>query len=230
MSKILLMKVSSRERPSILLETVRQYIEKANDTKNIVWLFTFDKDDKSCTSVDFSNKLLELIQVTEQGSKSLVVHGKSESKIHAINRDINNEHFKSDWDILVCASDDQRPIFNGWDNEIRNAMPDSLEASLWFNDGVQSRINTMEILGKNYYNRFGYIYYPEYKSFFSDNESTLVAQKLGKQIKFNKCIIKHEHYAANGAVQFDSLYEKNNKHWKHDEDLYNSRLNINFGL
>ncbi len=224
--KTLLLKFTSRQRPDILLQTVSEYIRLASDTKNMCWLFSFDQD-CVCASIGFSDKLQALLEPVSPG-KAMVFTGISESKIHAVNRDVNE--FTMPWDVLVCASDDQRPIIQGWDNIIRNAMPDHLDSSLWFHDGVQPRINTMEILGRAYYERFNYIYHPSYKSFFCDNESTIVAQKLGKQIKSAKCIIKHEHYAANGVVKFDALYERNNLAWKHDEDLFKARQQINFGL
>ena len=242
MSKTILMKVTSRERPKQLLETVKSYIEMAANTSDMVWLFSFDSNDESYFNNVFILDLERLLGLTEHTdvkvygytsvlnySNCAIVFGTSSGKINAINRDI--KYYGCSWDILLNISDDQRPIVKGYDNIIRNAMPEHLDASLWFWDGVQPRISTMEILGKTYYQRFNYIYYPEYKSFFCDNESTLVAQKLGKQIKSNNCIIKHEHYAApNGSMKFDDLYKKNNTFWKHDEDLYHSRVKINFGL
>ena len=42
---------------------------------------------------------------------------------------------------------------------------------LFFNDGYSScKLNTLVICGCKYYDKFNYIYYPEYRSFFCDNE------------------------------------------------------------
>lgn len=220
-NKVILMKVTSRERAEQLLETVRQYLEFASNPKDMVWLFTFDEDDQTCRSHEFHQKLLELIEPTGQGEKCLSVYGKSENKIHAINRDIDNEFFKSDWDILLNISDDQRPILKGYDSIIRRAMPDNLDASLWFSDG-QPRINTQEIIGRNYYNRFGYIYHPDFKSLWCDNLSTDIALFQGKCIRSSQQIIKHYHPAWGGAQAFktDALYERNNKFWNEDQATY----------
>ena len=227
----LLMKVTSRQRPTILLETVRQYIEMAEDTRNMVWLFSFDEDDESCRSAEFTSNLQNLIEPTGTGMKSLCVWGKSSYKIEAINRDINNEHFKAHWDILLNISDDQRPIVKGYDNIIRRAMPDDLDASLWFSDG-QPRVNTQEIIGRSYYNRFGYIYHPDYKSLWCDNESTEAAYRLGKQIKSSQQIVRHIHPAWGGSYSLpnDTLYERNNKFWNEDEATFKRRQLINFDL
>jgi hypothetical protein len=71
--------------------------------------------------------------------------------------------------------------------------PDT-DGVLWFNDGYQgNRLNTLCILGKKYYDRFNYIYHPDYISVWCDNEFMDVANLLGKQIYFDDIIIRHEH-------------------------------------
>lgn len=220
------MKVTSRERPKQLLETVKSYIEMAENTKDMVWLFSFDLN-CVCSHDDFQDRLKGLLINT--GGVAWFCNGDSTGKINAINRDV--DMVKDGWDILLNISDDQRPIVKGYDNIIRNTMPDHLDASLWFTD-TQPRINTQEVQGYNYYKRFNYIYNPEYVSLFCDNEATEVARILGKQIKFNKQIVKHFHPAWGGSEAFkkDALYERNDKFWKQDEATFHARKKINFGL
>ncbi len=199
------MKVTSRGRPEILRQTVAKYIELATSPHLMRWVFSFDDDDQS----DYS------------GLQGLVFFNKPSNKIQAINSNVPDDC----WDILLNISDDQIPIMRGYDDVIRNSMPDDLDASLWFNDGWQMRINTQEIIGRNYYHRFGYIYNPVYKSFFCDNESTAQAIKLGKSIKDGKCIIKHFHpgWDKNSHIKRDELYNRNDKYWAEDEATYNRR-------
>lgn len=228
MVKTILMKVTSRNRPEVLLETIKQYIELANDLNNMIWYFTFDEDDKSMSiESKFSEDLRLLSAQYKLTFKAF--HGISLNKIDAINRDV--KHIEDQWNILLNISDDQRPIKKGYDDLIRNAMPDDLDASLWFWDGHQNRINTQEILGRTYYERFHYIYYPEYRSFFCDNEATEVAQSLNKIVRSPLCIIKHFHpqwMQNQGPIKTDALYTANDKHWKHDELLYQTRKKNNF--
>lgn len=222
--KTILMKVTSRERPEHLINCISQYIRLANNPSKMVWLTSLDLDDQKCRTEELKSLI---VHITKNGRICFDV---SENKIHAINRDI--EKVEEHWDILLNISDDQFPIVKGYDDIIRTTMPDDLDASLWFYDGHQRRINTQEIVGREYYNRFKYIYHPEYRSFFCDNEATEVAQRLGKLRQFRECIIEHQHYAWNSkyANRKDELYVRNDKHWKHDEDLYNYRKSINFGL
>ena len=223
LDKVILMKVTSRERPTQLKEVIKKYVDLANNTDKMVWLFSFDSDDESY-DIDFCNELMGIINPTSVNS--YISHKKSESKIHAINRDVNN--FQLKWDILLNISDDQIPEVKGYDDIIRSSMPDDLDYSLWYNDGWQNRINTQEILGKVYYDRFNYIYHPDFKSFFCDNLSTLVAEKLGKSRKFKECIIKHYHPGWDAKLKHkqDNLYKKNDAYWKHDEDLFNKLKNL----
>ena len=159
-----------------------------------------------------------------------MVIGKSDSKIHAVNRDIDKI---KDWDIVLLASDDMIPQVKGYDQIIIQKMkenyPDS-DGVLWFNDGYQGdKLNTLCILGKKYFDRFKYIYFPEYKSTWCDNEFMSVANLLGKQTYFDEIIIKHEHpYWGFGGQ--DDIHTKNFKDLNHDMEIFNKRKQINFGL
>lgn len=229
MNKVILMKFTSRERYDILKRCVSEYYKLANNKTDMYWLFTVDIDDPSFDSQDFSFFLFELGIY-----KYSISRGHSVSKIDAINRGLKlvTDLFPS-WDILLNISDDQFPIEQGYDDIIRNEMPNNLDASLWFFDSHQTRINTMEILGRKYYDFQGHIYQPEYKSFFCDNESTAVAKHLGKLIFNETCIIKHLHPDWNEKSihpTTDGLYQRNSKFWEHDEQLFNKREACNFFL
>ena len=101
---------------------------------------------------------------------------------------------------------------------------------LWFNDGFQKdKLNTLCILGKKYYERFNYIYYPEYKSTWCDNEFMSVANILGKQTYFDEVIIKHEHPDWGYGIN-DDIHNANHKNLNFDRNLYNKRKLINFNL
>ncbi len=215
------MKVTSRGRPFELVKCIKSYLELADNPNILNWLFTFDVDD-----LNYNNKpFIDLVSSLVPGA--YISFGRSNSKIHAINRDVEAYTTCNEWHILLNISDDQLAIQKGWDTEISNLIPNSLDASLWFSDGWQDRINTQEILGFNYYNIDKYIYHPEFKSFFCDNLSTEVAKKRGKLIKSNKCIIKHYHpgWSKDTHMKHDETYNKCTKDWKHDEDLYNKLKN-----
>ena len=159
-----------------------------------------------------------------------VIYGTSNSKIHAVNRDIE---LVNDWDIVLLASDDMTPKVKGYDNIIRNKMKElysDTDGILWFNDGhMGNKLNTLCILGKKYYDRFGYIYHPEYKSVWSDNEFMLVGNILGKQTYFEQVIIEHEHPDW-GYGSRDEIHQNNSKNENQDKLLFTKRKDNNFYL
>lgn len=210
----ILVKYPTRSRPNLFLKTLSEYVAKASDNESIQYLISYDIDDKSMT--------FEVIEKALSFHPNVkVIAGYSTNKIEACNRDIEKA---DDWDVLLLVSDDMECKAQGWDNFIRQSMeqeyPDT-DGCLWFHDGSQQKfISTLSCIGRKYFDRFGYIYHPSYKSFFCDNEYTEVAKSL-KKIKFlETVIIKHQHPSWGGEVQFDALYMRNDKHWSHDENNF----------
>lgn len=219
----LLIKFPTRNRKNKFFKVLKQYQNLCEDIDNTQFLITLDNDDETMNH----NEVNDIFN-TFKNLK--VVYGNSDSKIHAINRDIE---LVDDWDIVLLASDDMTPKIKGYDNVIRNKMkefyPDT-DGILWFNDGHQgNKLNTLSILGKKYYDRFGYIYQPEYKSVWCDNEFMMVGNLLGKQTYFNEVIIEHEHpdWGYGGR---DVIHQINSKNESHDRTLFMNRKENNFYL
>jgi hypothetical protein len=215
MSRILI-KFPTRSRHAKASEVIAKYITFATQPDNIQILVTVDCDDQP-----------EKYSFTDP--RIIVKVGPPNGKINAINRDIPDH---STFDILLVASDDMIPTVKGYDDIIRNELyknfPDG-DGVVWFNDGFrQNKLNTLVICGLKYYERFGYIYYPEYKSLWCDNEFTDVANNLKRQVYFDRIIIKHEHPANDSNIKSDELYSRNSRHFAIDKQLYMMRLVNNF--
>ena len=218
----LLVKFPTRNRKEKFLNVLQKYYDFALDKKNIEFLITLDEDDDSMNTDEIKNKLGKFNNLK-------YVYGNSFNKIHAVNRDINI----GDWDIILLASDDMIPNQLGYDEIIKNKMkehfPDT-DGVLWFNDGYQgNKLNTLCILGKKYFQRFNYIYHPDYKSTWCDNEFMDVANILKKQKYFDLVIIKHEHPDW-GFGQRDEIHSLNSNNLNWDYNLYHQRKKINFDL
>ena len=212
----ILVKFPTRGRPEKFANALDKYINLAANKENLSFLVSVDGDDPSVTS--------EFIETTKNKHPNIQIYvGKSENKIHAINRDMDKA---PPYDILLLASDDMIPQCQAYDDTIRNTMamhfPDT-DGVLWFNDGLQGpALNTLCILGKKYYDRFGYIYYPGYKSFYSDNEFTDTARSLKRQIYFDLVIIRHIHLVQDTNL-IDDTYIRNSTTIESDKALYESR-------
>ena len=214
----LLIKLPSRGRPDQLLDVVRAMnMAHGSSGYNIHWLFSIDTDDKSMDGRERE------IKVIPCGTCD-VERGLSTSKIHAINRDINECAYP--WDIIVVASDDMWPVQEGWDTIIREAMqthfPDT-DGMLWFPDGHQKRISTMPIMGRKYYNRFRKVYHESYRSFFCDDEQTEIAQAHGKMVYIDRQLFDHRHPANSKSGKVDQTYLRANADWNADKLNYQRR-------
>ena len=216
-------KFPSRGRPEKLKSVLRKYVEMAADMSRMFFMVTLDSDD-STVSIELIDSLLDIhpnIRVTV---------GISGTKVKAINRDMETA---PNFDILLLASDDMIPIAYGYDNIIRHAMHKhypTTDGVLWFNDGHQrDGLNTLAIMGKKYYNRFGYIYNPLYRTAWCDNEFTEVANLLTRQTYFEQVIIEHQH-PIHGLAPKDETYIKNDIGGDEDTELYRRRKSANFGI
>jgi hypothetical protein len=217
----LLIKFPTRNRPDKFIKTFTKYLTYLDD-KSTKFIITCDNDDKSMKEESLVEFLLEFENVK-------LCYGDNNSKIEAVNADLEDVNF----DILLLASDDMVPMVKGYDSIIKQKMmelyPDT-DGVLWFNDGYQgNRLNTLSIMGKKYYDRFNYIYNPNYLSVWCDNEFMDVANILNKQTYINDVIIKHEHPDW-GFGNRDDVHSLNFKHESHDRMVYNARKNNNFYL
>lgn len=217
----ILLKIPSRERPQKLLQRIEEYQSFAFD-KSIKYLVSLDANDTTCNNPYVLGRLKEL--------GCIVYVGDSVSKIHACNRDIEKVN---GWDILILASDDMVCKVKDWDlilsNEMKSTYPDT-DGVLWHSDGyVGNKLNTMCILGNKYYQRFSYIYPPEYRSLWCDNEFTEVATILGKQTYFEHVLFAHEH-PSNIGGHVDQQYRKTESFYHIDKAVYEQRKSRNYGL
>jgi hypothetical protein len=217
----ILIKFQRRNRKDKFFEVLQKYYDFAADLSKIEFLITLDYDDNSMNNQEVIDKLKSYENLR-------FVFGKSNNKIHAVNRDIE----LGDWDIILLASDDMIPIEKGYDEQIRFNMTinyPNTDGILWFNDGNRKDLNTLCILGKKYYERFGYIYHPDYKSLWADNEFMTVGNLLKKQIFIDKVIIHHQHpdWGYGGR---DIIHSLNSNHDREDRMVFQRRQKMNFGL
>lgn len=219
----ILVKYTSRSRPGPFLEGLKSITNLSADKNLYTVLITLDEDDPTMNNDEVRNMI-------NQHPNTLFIYGKSESKIHAINRDLEQV---SDWDILVNFSDDMRFIAHGWDTLIRDGFrinaPD-LDGWLHYPDSTaKNMLATMSIIGRKYFERDGYIYHPSYLSLWSDNEEMLKAQKRGKYHYMGIQIYDHLH-PAYGLSEWDIQYKIQQNYWGVDEENFKKRAARNFDL
>lgn len=222
----LLIKFPTRERTKKFFSVLDKYITLANNIKEIGFLISLDEDDQTMNN-DLVKKRFKTYQ--DKGIKLVYFYGNNKSKVQAINADVEKV---AGWNVLILASDDMIPVVKGYDDIIRKDMNDHFRDSdgvLWYNDGGQNNINTLCILGKKYYDRFNYIYHPDYTSLWCDNEFTEVSQLLKRVYKTDKIIIEHQHPVYKKTT-YDQLYAKNESFYSIDQKIFEERKSKTFFL
>ena len=220
----LLIKFPTRNRADKFFKVLDLYYNNLNNLDLTEFCISIDDDDISMNNEEILSRLDNYENLT-------TFIGPSKSKIEAINSDTDEFN---EWNIVLLASDDMIPQIKGYDDIIRCNMvkyyPDT-DGVLWFYDGYRKDLNTLCILGKKYYDRFGYIYSNSYKSFYCDDEFTQVANRLKKQTFINQIIIRHEHPdIPQYRDKFDELYAENHKYYAYDAKIFQLRQKNNFGL
>lgn len=218
----LLIKFPTRQRPEKFFQVLNMYYENIADIENVHFLINCDSDDVTMNNKAVIDRLSTYKNLT-------LNFADNSTKIEAIN---HLPKQKIDFDILLLASDDMIPVKAGFDviiiEEMKRFYP-LFDGVLWFFDGFTKKLNTLPIVGIEYFKKFNYIYHSSYKSFWCDNEFMEVAQRLGKQKFIDLCIILHQH-PLNSHYQKDSLYIKNDQFGYIDHQNYLKRKLINFGL
>lgn len=152
-------------------------------------------------------------------------------KVVSINRSavdaINNAAKIATGDILVVMSDDFDCPEN-WAIKIIEQTKGKTDwiAKTW--DGIQKWIITLPIMDRAYYNRFDYIYYPEYLHMFCDTEITCVADITGRKISLD-IPFSHNHYSTGKTVR-DEVSIRADATWDQGEKLFLERAKRNFDL
>lgn len=214
----------TRNRPQKFFKALRRY-QELRRTDTVHFHIVIDEDDREMRKKE-NQDILRM-----WGNLSFEI-APSEGKIAACNFGLTD--LSKHYDIIVLASDDMIPQVAGWDRRILEDMlqyfPDT-DGVLWYNDGSKTgdRLNTLSILGAKYFRRFGYIYNPEYKALWCDNEFMEVADILGKQKYLEDVIIRHEHPIW-GYGGKDELNQRDNTLYHIDEQTYIRRKGNGFGI
>jgi hypothetical protein len=219
----ILVKFPTRSRPLRFFRSLATIYDLAYNPDQIFVLVTADVDDKSMNN---DGVIAELKQYSNRNLG--IIYSHSKSKVHAINRDMellaNDFPAAADWDILVVMSDDMVFTLRGWDEIIRVEMqrsPLKLDTLLHFPDqDAKHLLAVMYIAGRRFYDRFGYIYNPAFKSLFCDNLVMDIAIKLGKYRYVDyKGLFIHLN-PAYGHLQRDAMFDEQQNLWGEDENMY----------
>lgn len=208
----------SRSRPHKSIATTNKWLKSAG-IDDIELIVSIDDEDKNRRQyLDFYSHY--------DPFKTRVISNPNRSAVDAI----NNGAKEAKGNILIVVSDDSDCPDN-WAKIILEAVADKKDWVLKTWDGVQKWIVTMPIMDRVYYERFGYIYYPEYRHMFVDTDFTHVADVLGKILWRNDLSFPHLHYSVTKMKHDrDEVSVKADATWADGKNLYLTRFISKFGL
>lgn len=204
----------SRSRPEQAYVTFRKWAERAADWGNFEYILTVDIDQYDIY-YSFFYKVMHKVKLMSRDNKSA---------IEAINVCTANV---ATGDIFIVVSDDF-DCPEHWDILLLQALEGKSDFIVKTQDGLQKTLITLPIMDRKYYNRFGYIYHPDYIHMHCDEEMTIVGHMLGKVITLD-LLFPHNHYST-GKMAMDAINVKNNATWAHGQATIDRRAKDNFGI
>lgn len=200
----------SRSRPQRAQETARKWLENVGADCEFILSIDFDDPMKK----EYYNSFF---------LQSRIVCESNRSAIDAI----NNAMKVATGNIIIQISEDFDcpPL---WGKKILEATQGKEDWILKTQDGIQPWMITLPIMDRKYYNRFGYIYHPDYLHMFCDTELSCVADLTGRRIT-SDILFPHNHYST-GKTRKDSVSEKADLTWNQGQKLFKERYRKNFDL
>lgn len=220
----LVIKFPTRGRPEKFKEVFSRYLSMLSGKHSVQFVITMDEDDETMNNP----KMRQWLATRQQNADIQFYFGHSKTKVEAVNADLSDV----DGDVLLLASDDMYPVMVEYDDIIFSAFAHSFpnfDGAIKFWDGFRRRedlMMTLAVLGFPLYRKFGYIYHPEYKSLYCDEEQTYACMMAGKLAKVDICIIQHIWTAA----PFDPLHARNESKGMYARDgaVFEVRKSKNF--
>lgn len=212
----------SRQRAELAFGAASQWIHSAGVP--VEYLLSLDQDDpelEEYVRLYSSNWMLD--PNNPKAPKTLITNP-NRSAVDAI----NNAAKVATGDILIVISDDW-VLPQNWAVDILKASEGKTDWIMKTPDGIQKWMITLPILDRAYYNRFGYIYHPDYLHMFCDTEISCVADLTGRKIEAD-IRFKHIHYSTPGGIPKDVVSIKADSTWNQGEKLFIERYKRNFDL
>ena len=215
---------ASRSRPHKFFNCLDNIQDMSYSDNYFVWA-KLDDDDESMNNEEVKTKLTEYPEVT-------VKWGKSKSKIHAINRDLDD---LPPCDILIIQSDDIKWTKFSFDEEIRQAFekhfPDFSGTVHFPEKNAGRRTVIVSMIGAALYKSLGYMYNEQYISVFADNDFTEMTRLMGKYAYIDTTLFMHCHPIFN-LTNWDTQYRATEHAdvYKKDREVFNKRKEQNFGI
>lgn len=198
-------------RPELAMKTASNWLTRAKNPKNIQYLICLSRLDPLRKQYD---EWIKELSTFNQG-RTPENYGFGACYHEAANMVIQMNHAAklSDGELIIAVSDDF-DCPEGWDEQLIKGIAGRKDFVLRIDDGVRNpgvqtkKIIPLPIMDRAYYERFKFIYHPQYNHFYGDEELFRVGVILGRKIEL-PIIFQHVH-PVTGKVKKDHVNVKNN--------------------
>lgn len=141
---------------------------------------------------------------------------------------------QSKGEVLIMISDDFVPPKN-WDKDLLDLKPGWTQGEFVVrvndcNNSTQDKPFTLPILTRSRYERFGYVFWPEYESMFSDTEFGERAEIDGVVINAKTLLFEHMHHTCLKRNEDDvDRQHSSDERWARGKAVYTRRKMSAFG-
>lgn len=208
----------SRGRPDKSYNTFQKWMSKSS--QEIEFILSIDSDEPTNDLLGASKYITKY---NGSGYNYKPICRNNKSAIEAINYGAR----VATGDIMIVVSDDT-DCPDLWDLFLLKWIAGRTDFICKTNDGTQPWIITNPILDRTYYNRFGYIYHPDFRHMFADTFLTCQADLTGRKIVSN-IMFRHNHYSVT-KEQRDAVSIKADSTWAQGEETFIRLAKQNFCL
>lgn len=200
----------TRLRPEKSLATIERWVRQAGCEVEVL------------VSLDTDDPLLSLYQKLFSTTDHKLIISNNRSAVDAV----NNAAKQAKGDLFIVVSDDFDCQGN-WGQRLMRVVDGKSDFVVKIDDGVQRWIITLPILDRVYYERYGYVYHPDFLHMFVDTYFTHQAEAQAKIVRAEHLKFPHQHYSITRSKK-DAVSDKADKTWHQGKSLYLRLVRENF--
>ena len=206
-------------RPAVIQNVVQMWRSRADNPDAV----------EVVIGVDGNNQAAQVAAMGVAGAKVVVQDKPPFNCVRGWNKAAENTTGK----VIICVADDFNPPQH-WDTQLLQLNPPNWvdgEHIVHTEDGYVHDIAVLSILTRKRYDRFGYVFYPQYESMFTDTEYTHVAYRDGVVIQAKQLLFEHMHPDCGKRPRDNNdLLHGGKDRWNRGEMLFNYRKGIGFPI
>lgn len=215
-------------RPKQAFSTCQEWMEAAGKPEEVEFILGVEDNDPNI------EEYKALFGVETKFGRVEIDVGNTRNPVSAMNRAVRILSPTSEL-IMVIAED--VATIPQWDIELLSLLDGvdnfSEPRFIGVSDGLQvyGKPFVYLIVNKAWYNKFGYLVYPEYDGVYGDTDMGEVARRLDCIINAPQLLFQHRHYTL-GLSPFDKTYERMNsaEGYARNWQVYEKRIARNFDL